>query len=86
MKTEDTPHVHGWDEDHWEYGCSDGKHPSFWKTIVTSKYWEEWCTEVTRRMHEDDYKGAWDVDECRECNWISPKHFADFMRYFINKT
>lgn len=67
--------------------CSDGSHSSFWKVVVESKEWELWEKEVSRRMnrhnknHSKIYKGVWDVDECRECGWISPEHFRDFLKF-----
>jgi len=70
-------------------GCQGG-HFSFWKTVVESPQWAVWEKEVSKRMSKHNkkkskiYTGVWDVDECRECGWISQKHFQDFIK-FINK-
>lgn len=63
----------GWDERHWVYRCSDGPHNSFWKTVVTSRQWEKWSTKARRH--------GFDVDECRECGYLSPKHFQAFLKF-----
>lgn len=80
---------HGWDENHYEYQCSDGKHPSFWKTIVESKQWQAWSEEQSRRMttHKPDARdGAlFDTDESRECNWFSQGHFQEFLKFVIEQ-
>ena len=69
-------------------GCKDG-HPGFWKTVVTSPQWVAWEKEVHQRFHKgvesgaERIVGAWDVDESRECNVISPEHFQDFVKWLI---
>lgn len=73
----------GWDENHWAYRCSDGDHASFWKTVVSSPAWAAWREEVYRRMSEEDYRGAFDIDECQECNWISAAHFEAFLDFTV---
>lgn len=76
----------------WEYPCSDGQHSSFWKTVVTSPQWRDWENEVARRSiehsknNDEVYTGCWDVDECRECGWISQEHFQDFMKFTLTAT
>lgn len=67
---------HGWDKDHWEYHCSDGTHESFWKTVTTSPQWNLWEKEAGRQ--------GFDYIECTGCGWISPEHFAAFLK-FSNK-
>ena len=74
----------------WEIPCSDGSHPTFWKTVVESPQWLAWENEVARRFHvmvteNVDVLGVFDVDECRECGYISPKHFQDFLRFTVKK-
>ena len=66
----------GWDENHYEYHCSDGIHESFWKTVITSSQWEAWEKVAG--------KEGWDTDECRECGWISPQHFQAFIKFIIS--
>lgn len=73
-----------WTKDHYKYKCSDGFHNSFWATVIESPQWDLWEKEVYRRFHTESKEGVWDVDECRECNWISPEHFQDFLK-FLNK-
>jgi hypothetical protein len=71
----------GWDEEHWSYKCTDGEHESFWKTVVTSTQWKEWVKENSRRMHLKPIGECFDIDECRECGWISPAHFQAFLEF-----
>ena len=63
-----------WDKEHWEYQCSDGKHDSIWKTIVSSPQWAAWEMGPAQ-------KRGWDADETRDCNWMSAKHFQAFLRF-----
>ena len=89
-----------WDERHWQYkiqGCKE-EFPSFWKTVVSSPQWAAWGKQVARNHHKalmahtkgkpDAYKNAdiWDVDECRECGWMSDRHFQAFLRFCARKT
>ena len=73
----------------WEIPCSDGKHDSFWKSIVTSPQWKEWEKEVGIRFHKGKdnkvIKGVFDVDECRECGWMSQEHFQEFIGFITEK-
>lgn len=71
----------GWDSEHWQYQCSDGSHPSFWKTVVTSPQWKRWEIEVSRRLSTASALPVFDVDECQECNWLSPEHFQEFLKF-----
>ena len=65
---------------------------SFWKTVITSPQWGLWEEEVSRRLKQHNvneskvYTGVWDVDECRECGWISPEHFQDFLVFLKRET
>lgn len=74
------------DPEYWKpcKGCKDG-HPTYWKTVVESPQWLAWEKEVARRMHKqinrDKMFGVFDIDECRECNIISPEHFQEFMKF-----
>ncbi len=65
-------------------GCSDG-HPSYWKTVVESPQWKAWEKEVHKRVHDqlgkDRMEGVYDIDECRECGFISAGHFQDFLKF-----
>ena len=76
-----------WDAPHYEYSCSDGKHSSFWKTVVESPQWTLWMKEQQKRfrlLREDKLpkkQGAYDIDEVTECGWISQEHFQDFLRF-----
>ena len=68
----------GWDGEegsHYVYHCSDGDHNSFWKTVVESEQWKAWEKSENGRNY--------DVDECRECGWISQKHFQDFLQFIV---
>lgn len=75
----------------YEIPCSDGNHNSFWKTVVESSEWKLWEKEVHHRFHEHTianskvYTGCFDVDECRECGFISPEHFISFMEWIKNQ-
>ena len=69
----------------WEIGCSDGPHNSFWKTVVTSPEWQAWEKENSRRMHEEPIGNCFDVDECRECGWMSVEHFKEFIAFTNQK-
>ena len=51
-------------------GCKDG-HPSFWKTVVESKEWQDWEKVANKK--------GFDCDESRECGWFSPQHFRAFL-------
>ena len=74
----------------WEYPCSDGSHPSFWQTVITSPQWTLWKKEQEKRFHFLNLHkprvsiGVYDMSEVEECGWISQKHFQDFLK-FINK-
>lgn len=58
----------------WESPCSGcGTHPSFWKSVVESPQWGKWG--------EIAYEKGWDYDECRECGWMSQKHFQEFLKF-----
>jgi hypothetical protein len=57
-------------------GCKDG-HPSFWKTVVESPQWELWEKEQVKNPTRD-------IDESRECGWMGPGHFQEFLA-FISK-
>jgi len=72
----------GWDEEHYEYHCSGCKepHPSYWKTVIESPQWKEWDSGAGHPGH----KAGFDVDECRECNWISQRHFQEFLKWVIS--
>ena len=72
----------GWDEEHYQYKCHDGYHPSFWKTIVESPQWKAWEREVGRRLSKNVVdQPVFDVDECREVGWFSSEHFAAFLDF-----
>lgn len=81
----------GWDKNHWEYHCAPGckLHNSFWKVVVTSPQWEAWEKEQARRFSKWDktapVEGVFDVDESRECNWISANHFQAFLSFVVGK-
>ena len=70
------------------------------KTFFTSNQWHNWYAEMDERWkrHNKKYEklstkqkakyrftGVWDVDEAQECGWMSPEHFADFMKFFTKK-
>ena len=61
----------------WRYPCSDGWHDSFWKTIIESPQWEAWS--------KIGYKQGFDVEECRECGWLSQGHFQSFIKFIITQ-
>ena len=79
----------GWDDKHWEYDMHGDKFPSFWKTIVTSDEWEKWEKEQMRKFKDckcfDSSKrctcGVFDIDECRECGWLSNRHWKAFCKF-----
>jgi hypothetical protein len=56
-------------------GCQDG-HPSFWKTVIESKYWKEWAEYANKNL-------LYDIDSCEECGVISAQHFDEFMNYCL---
>jgi len=68
---------HGWDKEHFAYHCSDGIHNSFWATVIQSDEWQAW--------EKIGDKHGFDVDECRACGWISPKHFKEFIKFIKSK-
>lgn len=51
-------------------GCAEG-HPSFWKTVTESDEWAAW----------ERSNPPFDVDESRECGWLSASHFAAFLEF-----
>lgn len=64
-------------------GCRDG-HPSFWKTIIESKYWKLWEKENSRRLKKLCNGGkekCYDVDECRELGAFGKEHFEEFIKF-----
>lgn len=63
-------------------GCSAG-HSSFWRTVITSEYWQGWIEENEVRRHMRPMGDCYDIDECMECGWISAKHFDAFIKYII---
>ena len=77
----------GWDKNCGIYNCSDGQHNSFWLSIIKTPEWSAWEQEVSRRRNYHNkkkskiYSGVWDVDESRECGWISVKHIKDFLKF-----
>jgi len=87
MKTDrKNPNKKGdWDKEHFYYSCSDGQHESFWATIVQSKEWYAWEREQRKRMSRKNMEGCFDYDESRECNWISPNHWNEFIKFIIHE-
>ena len=74
------------DGNHWGIPCGDGNHNSFWKSIVLSPEWKAWEKESNRRFSmfaktKKDIGNFYDVDECRECGWISEEHIKDFFDF-----
>ena len=74
----------------WEYSCSDGSHPSFWKTVITSSQWKVWQTEQRRRFdllqkYQSCNSGIYDMSEVEECGWISQEHFQEFIKFIQGK-
>ena len=65
-------------------GCKGG-HPSFWKTVTLSKEWAEWEKEQRKRFATDTKEGCFDIDECRECGWISSSHWEEFVKFIEKK-
>ncbi len=64
-----------YNEARWEEPCAGcGTHPSFWKTIVESEEWSQWEKENAKSPR-------FDVDESRECGWMSPDHFKAFLEF-----
>lgn len=74
-------------------GCKGG-HDSFWKTVIESPQWQAWETQIHKNFHEACQKDKWpssrvqrdhlpifDVDECRECGFISQHHFQMFLKF-----
>ena len=83
-----------WDKNHWTFKCSDGAHDSFWKTVVESPQWKAWEVQVAKNFSKACRMETWpsgdyqrrrlpifDVDECRECGWISKHHFQAFLKF-----
>src|SRR3990167_11164898 len=91
MTHPETAKASGWESNCWQYKCSDGFHPSFWKTIVQSEEWKQWQKEQGRRLHEHNekeserYTGCFDIDESTECGWLSPEHWREFCLW-LRKT
>lgn len=77
------------EEARWETECeSCGGHSGFWKTVVQSPQWIEWEKYNNSLSWEDRKKLdlMYDIDECRECGWISQDHFQAFIRFIKNTT
>ena len=53
---------------------------SMHKTLVESEEWGLWEKENSRRMHTDNEK-CFDTDECRECGYMSPAHWKEFIGF-----
>ena len=66
----------GWDKDHYVFRCSDGYHPSFWKTVIESPQWKLWKEAMTKGKVPER-----DMPEVEECGWFSPEHFQDFLKF-----
>ena len=79
----------GWDKECWQYQCSDGFHPSFWKTVVESPQWKEWYKEQHKRFKIFTTTGkelpVFDIDESQECGWLGALHFQEFIKFVIGK-
>jgi hypothetical protein len=52
--------------------------PTFYKTIVKSKHWQEW-------VKYQEQKIKFDVHESMEMDWLSPEHFEAFINWIKNK-
>jgi hypothetical protein len=52
--------------------------PTFYKTIVRSKHWQEW-------VKYQEQKIKFDVHESMEMDWLSPEHFEAFIKYIQDK-
>jgi hypothetical protein len=79
----------GWDKECYQYACSDGFHPSFWKTVTSSPQWQAWYKEQSRRLSElrrnpKAKVAVFDIDESQECGWLGELHFQEFLK-FIKK-
>ena len=71
-------------EAQWVFECGAcGTHDSFWKTVVTSPQWKLWEKEMHKRLCSDGRPECFDVDESRECGWISQKHFQAFLNFLL---
>lgn len=72
----------GWERVH---SLAPDTYSSFWKTVVESPQWRDWETEVSKRFarvnEPEPWNGVFDVDECRECGWISQPHFQAFLEF-----
>lgn len=63
----------------------------FYNTIVTSKQWRAWeihqRDKRSRQLQEikkgdrEKFEGVFDVDEAREANMLSQKHWEAFLRF-----
>ena len=74
----------------WEWPCSDGTHPSFWKTLCTSPQWKVWQIEQSHRVsllnkHQSCNSGVYDMSEVEERGWISPEHLQEFFKFIQSK-
>lgn len=67
-------HTRGWDKDGRFYQCSDGKHPSWWQSIIKTPQWDAWYEHASKNM-------LYDVDESFECGAMSEKHAKDFLNF-----
>lgn len=68
---------HGWNKDCSAYGCSDGIHNSWWKSIMATEEWKLWYKHASENM-------LFDVDECEACGWMSEEHAREFMKFVRN--
>ena len=71
---------------YWESceGCPEG-HNSFHKTIVESPEWEAWEKEQKEMFGRKEFDGCFDVNECKECGWISKEHWKKFVEFIKRK-
>lgn len=69
---------HGWDKEHYIYHCTDGEHPSFHFTMITSPEWKAWRDYNNTEM-------IFDISECEDCGWISSEHFQEFLKFTIKQ-
>jgi len=64
---------------------------NFYQTIVNSEKWKAWEEEQRKRLkrqHEEMNEGyrykfeeVFDIDECREADMLSEKHWKEFVEF-----
>lgn len=52
--------------------------PTFYRALVDSSEWQAW-------VRQNELYPQWDVHESMDTGWLSPQHFAAFMKFSVHQ-